>query len=150
MKKLESLLSRRETSGVYGLEGDWPLDQLKAMTVRHDCSFFHLDGRNIDNKEDFLRQMAETLAFPGYFGNNWDALADCLTDMSWHETQGYVVLIESPDRLAKSVPEDFAVLLDVFQETADFWRMHDKAWYVLFGGRGVESLDLPMIEALNG
>ncbi|QDU81619.1 Barstar (barnase inhibitor) [Polystyrenella longa] len=31
----------------------------------------------------FLDHLAEVLEFPSYFGRNWDALSDCLTDLSW-------------------------------------------------------------------
>jgi hypothetical protein len=34
-------------------------------------------------KEQLLRQLADCLAFPDYFGGNWDALIDCLSDLSW-------------------------------------------------------------------
>ena len=40
-----------------------------------DCSAIH-------SKEEFHRILAETLHFPAHYGNNLDALHDCLTSIS--------------------------------------------------------------------
>lgn len=34
-------------------------------------------------KEQLLKALAIGLAFPDYFGENWDALIDCLGNLSW-------------------------------------------------------------------
>jgi|SRR5207247_996686 len=39
--------------------------------------------RNIDSKDALLSFLATSLSFPGYFGMNWDALDECLSDLSW-------------------------------------------------------------------
>ena len=38
---------------------------------------------SITDKKDLLRQIAADLKFPDYFGFNWDALDECLADLSW-------------------------------------------------------------------
>lgn len=35
---------------------------------------------NVLNKETLLASVAKACDFPAYFGHNWDALWDCLTD----------------------------------------------------------------------
>jgi hypothetical protein len=37
----------------------------------------------IRSKQKLLAILAEKLRFPGYFGWNWDALEECLGDLSW-------------------------------------------------------------------
>jgi RNAse (barnase) inhibitor barstar len=40
---------------------------------------FHIDGRKIDSAKDFYREIGRSVNGPdGYFGENLDALADCL------------------------------------------------------------------------
>ncbi len=45
------------------------------MNVTIDCVQIH-------NREDLHRIFAEALAFPAWYGNNLDALHDCLTSLS--------------------------------------------------------------------
>ena len=44
------------------------------MTVVIDCG-------EIQTKEDFHRRFSEALYLPGFYGNNLDALHDCLTSL---------------------------------------------------------------------
>ena len=42
-----------------------------------------IDCTEIDSKLDFMRAMDMAFGFPPYFGENWDALWDCMRDMYW-------------------------------------------------------------------
>ncbi len=77
-----------------------------------------LDARTLAVKEQLLIALGEALSFPDYYGANWDALADCLMDMSWRE--GPVLLHLAH---AEALPNDLRETLEeVFQEAADYWR----------------------------
>jgi RNAse (barnase) inhibitor barstar len=39
--------------------------------------------KGIRSKQKLLNVLADKLQFPHYFGNNWDALEECLGDLSW-------------------------------------------------------------------
>lgn len=76
-----------------------------------------LDGRLLGDKERLLAALGQALRFPDYYGDNWDALEECLADLSWH--QGPLRLaITHADR----VPDDLrAMLIDVFADVARLW-----------------------------
>ena len=44
-------------------------------------------------KENLLSVLAAKLRFPSYFGHNWDALEECLRDLSWLSEQPRVVIV---------------------------------------------------------
>ncbi|MGW1892329.1 barstar family protein [Streptomyces sp. NPDC002004] len=58
---------------------------------------FRLDGRDLLEPVSLFRAFARELAFPEYFGHNWDALVDCLHD--WHGQQSAAIFIDDADEL---------------------------------------------------
>jgi len=61
-----------------------------------------LDGRAVAGRLDLFDRCAEELAFPGWFGHNWDAFYDCLGDLSWLAGRGHVLLWEQYGVLARA------------------------------------------------
>lgn len=43
----------------------------------------YLDGQKFNSKEELHSFLADKLNFPSYYGNNLDALYDCLTDITY-------------------------------------------------------------------
>ena len=78
-------------------------------------------------KERLLKAIAEALGFPQWFGHNWDALEDCLTDLSWREAPGYVLLFENPEP-----GDDLGVLIDIVHSAAEFWAGRGKPFFAVF------------------
>jgi RNAse (barnase) inhibitor barstar len=79
------------------------------------------------DKAALLNNLASALGFPEWFGHNWDALEDCLTDLSWRNAPGHVLLIESP-----RAGDDLGVLVDVLRSSAEFWAGRGKPFFALF------------------
>ncbi|GAA0429170.1 barstar family protein [Streptomyces luteireticuli] len=83
----------------------------------------HLDG--IGDKTAFLDRCAADLGFPGWFGHNWDALADCLTDLSWWrkdgEPHGYLLVAEDWDAFQKAAPEAASVARTILTDAVGYW-----------------------------
>jgi RNAse (barnase) inhibitor barstar len=77
--------------------------------------------KGADSADMLLGALAEALKFPDWFGGNWDALADCLSDLSWWGSEGYVLVIEHVEDLRAADPEGFATALEIFDEAAVRW-----------------------------
>jgi len=145
VKRLSDMLKDPETSGVYILEECSWVGHLEKLTSEGGLAFFHIEGQDIRDKNQFLKQAALVLRFPKYFGNNWDAFADCLTDMSWHEVDGFVILYDHFHSLAEHSPLEFEMTLDIFKESTEFWRRQGKVFFVLLQGKSIAGADLPRI-----
>jgi len=78
-------------------------------------------------KEGLLQNIARALDFPDWFGGNWDALEDCLTDLSWRAAEGYVLLFEG----AKP-GDELGVLIDVLRTAAEHWAGRGKPFFAVF------------------
>ena len=73
------------------------------------------------DKADLLRRFAEAFRFPDWFGHNWDALADCLTDLSWLPAPAYRVLLCNPSALRTMHPDVLATTLDILDDARHCW-----------------------------
>jgi RNAse (barnase) inhibitor barstar len=70
----------------------------------------------------FFDEISAALQFPDYFGQNWDALADCIEDMSWLRASAYTLLMTDADQLLADEPEHaFQVLIKTLARAARYW-----------------------------
>jgi Barstar (barnase inhibitor) len=67
--------------------------------------------QRVNDKRFLLNEIATQLQFPNYFGFNWDALDECLSDLSWIE--GNVVCIWHSDCPLLSTPKEAHSYLSV-------------------------------------
>lgn len=89
----------------------------------------HVDLAGALDKEALLERLAAALAFPGWFGGNWDALEDCLTDLSWRPGTGHVVLVKEPGELPS---DDLGVLLEILGAAAEHWAGRGQPFFAVF------------------
>lgn len=81
------------------------------------------------DKAALMRAFSDALGFPAWFGANWDALEDCLGDLSWRDAGGQVLLLEG----AQSLPrDDLGVLTDVLQASAALRGGSGKPFFAVF------------------
>ncbi|BAZ15495.1 barnase inhibitor [Calothrix sp. NIES-4071] len=83
---------------------------------------FYLDGREISNKETFLAKAAEVMKFPLYFGMNWDAFEECITDLTWSPAEQSVLIYERPDIFAQADPNNWQTALDILHAAEEYWQ----------------------------
>ena len=81
MDALAKLLSAPARSGVYHLNR--PPDTVEKSAATAGLVAWRIDIGHVHGKQEFLQKLAKALEFPSWFGGNWDALVDCLTDLSW-------------------------------------------------------------------
>lgn len=126
MGKLTQRLSDASRSGVYRSAGGEEIEDAVRGT-RLDLARVGLDG--LEDKEALLARIGEALGFPDWFGGNWDALEDCLGDLSWRPGEGHVLLFAGGGALAA---DDLGVLLDVLKSSAAFWAERGRPFFAVF------------------
>jgi hypothetical protein len=58
-----------------------------------------------------FREFSAALQFPWYFGQNWSAFNDCLSDLSWINFTGLIVVIFDADRVLDEDQDDMKTLV---------------------------------------
>lgn len=74
---------------------------------------------SIRSKEKLLRMLAQQFQFPAYFGHNWDALEECLRDLSWLPAGN--IEIRHHDLPLPPGSQDRQTYLQILQSAAAFW-----------------------------
>ena len=72
-------------------------DSLIEAASALEFSVTRIDLAGCRDKDTALDRIAAALRFPEWFGANFDALADCLGDLSWLPADGYLLLLEHSD-----------------------------------------------------
>ncbi|MEV6804483.1 barstar family protein [Streptomyces sp. NPDC017248] len=82
-----------------------------------------LDLDGVTDKAGLMDRVARALALPGWFGRNWDALADSLADHTvWPEgavERGLLIVVRGWRAYAEARPEEWRTAEEVFTEAAD-------------------------------
>ena len=73
----------------------------------------------ISSKADLLALFSRGLSFPATFGGNWDALYDCLCDLSWIQGKQVVITHEGVPSLSRT---DLQAYLGVLGDAVASWR----------------------------
>lgn len=77
----------------------------------------------VTDKAAFMERCARDLALPDWFGRNWDALADCLTDLSWAPpARGRLLVVSGWQAYAEEAPGEWRIAQEVFDSAVEHWR----------------------------
>ena len=129
MGKLGQRLTDASRSGVYRAGS--------AAAIVDAARESGVDLARIDARDGVLESIAKALDFPAWFGRNWDALEDCLGDLSWRRGSAQVLLFD-----ACPGGDERGVLLDVLRSTAQYWAERRRPFFAVFLDPG-RSLELP-------
>ncbi len=67
------------------LENDFYDQLVQADLADRNCTARIIRGSRCCTVKALFDEISAALQFPPYFGHNWDALADCLSDLRWLE-----------------------------------------------------------------
>jgi hypothetical protein len=128
MSKLLQRLTDPAKSGVYSAgSAQDVLDATQGSRLR----VARVQLSSISDKGELMRAVSTALGFPAWFGANWDALEDCLADLSWTGADGHVLLLDGESTLPA---EDRGIFLDVLRAAAASWAGRGRPFFAVFVG----------------
>jgi barstar (barnase inhibitor) len=135
--RLVEVLAGQRAPGFYR----WP-SRAHPSAVRRDLAaagwtLHRIDGRAVTGAPELFDRCAAALAFPQWFGHNWEALADCLGDLSWLAGRGHVLLWDQYGVLARRDPKAWGLACQAFSDVAGVRRTASPGpFFVLLRGAG--------------
>jgi RNAse (barnase) inhibitor barstar len=80
-----------------------------------------INGKMCKSEKQLFSEFARIFEFPSYFGRNWDALDECITDLEWMPAHGYLILINNADEVLANAEGKYDVLLRVLKRAGEEW-----------------------------
>ncbi len=124
MSKLMERLRDAGRSGVYRTS-----DAATLLAVVHEggwpARWVSFGGHG--DKVAMLDAISRALAFPQWFGGNWDALEDCLADLSWCPAGGHVLVFED-----FALGDELGILIDILGSVAEHWAARGTPFFAVF------------------
>jgi RNAse (barnase) inhibitor barstar len=99
------------------VSGDDPWRLAPGSAIQVD-----VDGRRMRTFDDLLEELDTAFTLPDYFGRNWDALDECLADLSWLRGDAYVVVVRHGDEVLEDEQADqLATFVRLLDRVAGEW-----------------------------
>ena len=117
------------SSGVY--VAPHALDALRAGAAAAGIAWCELDLTGVTANREFLARSATALNFPADFGQNWDALADYVEDLSWQPEAGVILYWRGGGEFARRARNDLSTALEIFTAAANYWQERSRLLLVL-------------------
>jgi len=119
-KELAETLPQADRAGVFSLPaGVMPT----LIEVATDCQFaiYRVSLEGCAGTGEVVDRFQETVAAPGSSGGSWEALADILTDLSWREAAGYLLLIEETADFQAAGNDNLDTLISTLSAASASW-----------------------------
>ena len=129
---LIQLLQDKDKAGVYLTGPDTRLIAEAAQAA--GLALWRVDIGHVHDQQGFIGLVAKALAFPEWFGGNWDAFEDCLGDLSWHPAPGYVLLLEHGKHFGAGHKQEFVTAVEVLDGVAEYWQGQGKPFWAIVSG----------------
>jgi hypothetical protein len=131
-----SSLVRPEPPTARTLEGPLTDEEASELSAMLSAAGLHVAILRIpaahgDLETWLIEALAAALQFPDYFGGNWNAVDECITDMSWLPARGYCVLLLRADFLRLQQPRVFDLFIEVIDDAGAVWRKEGVPFHVV-------------------
>lgn len=119
-QQLQATLPSVDSAGVFSLPAG-RIGMLVDVATAQGFAVFRASLAGCSDTDEVLARLAEALRFPDWFAGSWDALTDCLTDFSWREAQGYVLILEDLKDFQAAAGDDFDTLIEILSDASASW-----------------------------
>jgi RNAse (barnase) inhibitor barstar len=95
---------------------------LMAWTPTHpEWDILRVRGTKSSDEPHLFDELAAALQFPYYFGENWNAVWDCITDLNWLKGSSFLLVFDSAEHLLSESEREFKFLIEVLRDAHDRW-----------------------------
>lgn len=97
----------------------------KPSTYFNEAEFLAYLSK-VENENELFSKLSVILKFPDYFGDNWNALNDCLRDLNWIEKEGIALIHTEMPHLSD---EGFKTYIEILFDTVQDWKEGEEHYF---------------------
>jgi RNAse (barnase) inhibitor barstar len=146
MKPMESLLTALPNSKRAGVfRSAIRTAEIVAAATTAGLQVYKIDLAKAHGKSGLFDAFAKALKFPAHSGKNWDAFNDCLSDLSWLDGKGWVLILTNCRPFATRHEADFDMAIEIFGGVVASWQEEGRPFWVIVKNQPAWVADLPEI-----
>lgn len=111
----------RHEEEVCVIPDDSTLSVVRALPPSGLIYSARMRGQEMLDSDGVFTQFYEALRLPDYFGWNWNALRDCLTDLHWISAKHFLLTIDDADAVLSESTEEREILFRALNDAVKFW-----------------------------
>lgn len=108
------------------------ISAVRREIVPPQFAVFDCDGKIIRSDLELFASISSAMSFPGYFGKNWDAFEECISDMSWRNAGGYLLILENSQMLWSTAALVGGRLVSTWLSAAQQWSEESIPFHLVF------------------
>jgi hypothetical protein len=66
-------------------------------------------------------EVAAALQFPNYYGENWNAMDECIRELAWMPADWYLIFVSTIEEVLPEDESDFDIFLQVLSDAGSAW-----------------------------
>ena len=78
-------------------------------------------GWKCSNYEALHNEVAAALQFPNYYGENWNAMDECITDLDWMPADWYLIYVSTIEDVLPGDEGSFSIFLRILLDAGRAW-----------------------------
>ncbi len=110
---------------IFGKPNQASLQQCRVATLPY----------GISGELQLHKALSEALNFPEYYGFNWNAMSDCLRDLSWIKERTVVIVHQEIPGLTSF---ELSTYIDVILECTADWKSYEEHQLEVYFPKGTE------------
>ena len=98
--------------------------------AQNDAYTAYWRGTRCCTEKDFFHEASASFQFPYYFGENWPALDECITDLEWIKFSRIFLFIDNFDKMFRGNTSTQQLLIKHLEMWINEWKTQNVAFEV--------------------
>ncbi|MBI3563198.1 MAG: barstar family protein [Gammaproteobacteria bacterium] len=99
---------------------------------KHELKVIETSIGEVTSDKELFSVISTAMKFPDYFGNNWDALDECLADLDWLPAHGYILILRDAAKAWAINPHVLGRFVTTWLGAVKHWSENKKPFHLVF------------------